>query len=73
MNWNESVYLIKEIEQLIADQTTAIENDLGAGNAIFFDEVPSGTTPRNGDILFLLKAESVTPSEEEEQEEPEGE
>lgn len=58
MNWNESVYLIKEIEQLIAAQTTAISSSLGAGNAIYFSDETIPTTANNGDILFIIKEEN---------------
>lgn len=51
MNWSESIYLIKELKQLIAAQTTAISSEQGAH--IFFTG-DSTATAIKGDILFVI-------------------
>ncbi len=54
MNWNETVYLIKELKQAIAAQTTAISSKQGA-HIFFTGESTASAVP--GDILFIIPSQ----------------
>lgn len=54
MNWNETVYLIKELKQAIAAQTTAISS--GQGAHIFFTGESTANAVQ-GDILFVVPSQ----------------
>ncbi len=59
MHWDESVWIAQQLKQLVADQTTEIENYIhnqSTKTTLFFKtSTEQCQKPENGDVCFIIE------------------